>query len=68
MAFSEPEKEYAWKSEFMKKAGQTMQWYLLLDVVKCGLIGYCAWKTYKTNGAWLKININFLTEKLSNLK
>ena len=68
MTFLESGKEYAWKSEFMKKAGKKMQWYLFLDVVKCGIIGYGVWKTYKTNGAWLQTNIIFLTEKLSNLK
>ena len=68
MTFLESEKEYAWKSEFMEKAGQKMQWYLFYDVMKCGIIGYGVWKTYKTNGAWLQTNINFLTEKLSNLK
>ena len=61
----EPPSEYAWKSEFMKGAGKKMQLYLLLDLVKYGVLGYGLWKTYNTNGAWLQAKISFLTEKIS---
>ena len=42
-----------------------MQLYLLLDLVKYGVLGYGLWKTYNTNGAWLQAKISFLTEKIS---
>jgi len=56
--------EYAWKSDFMHRAGQKMNAYLLLDLVKCGLIGFGVWKTYKTNGEWLHTKMNFLIERI----
>ena len=40
-----------------------MNAYLLLDLVKCGLIGYGVWKTYKTNGEWLQTKMNFLIDR-----
>merc|ERR1711990_1089318 len=52
--------EYAWKSKFMQRAGNNLNWYLFLDLVKCGIIGYGVWKTYKTNGSWLQTKIAFL--------
>ena len=56
------------KSELMTKAGKNLQWYLLLDVVKCGIVGYSVWQVYKTNESWLQTKISFLTEKISFLK
>ena len=52
----------------MKKAGKNLQWYLLLDVMKCGIVGYGVWQVYKTNGSWLQTKISFMTEKVSFLK
>ena len=59
------EKEYAMKSDFMKQSLKSLQKYIILDLVKCGVIGYFAWVTYKTNGEWVKqtfldITDNFL--------
>ena len=68
MIFSKPIKEYAWKSKFMQRAGNNLHWYLFLDLVKCGIIGYGVWKTYKTSGSWLQTKISFLTEKVFFLK
>lgn len=58
--------EYAWKSDLMIRASKKMQMYLLLDLVKCGLVGYGVWKTYQTSGEWLTTKISFLTERISS--
>ena len=49
----------------MTRAGRTMQINILIQIIKCGLVGYGVWKTYKTNGEWLQTKFNFLTGKLS---
>ena len=33
------EKEYAMKSDFMKRSLKSLQKYIILDLVRCGIIG-----------------------------
>ena len=49
------QKEYWIKSDFMQRSLQSLQKYIILDLIKCGVIGYLAWKMYKTNGNWFTI-------------
>ena len=50
-------KEYAMKSDFMKRSLKTLQKNIILGVIKCGIIGYLAWRAYETNGEWLKLKL-----------
>jgi len=52
------------QSRLMKNAKNTMMKYLVLDLVKISIFGYCAYKTYCTNGKWLQTKISFISEKI----
>jgi len=58
-------KKHLHQSLLMKNAKYTMLKYLVLDVVKISLVGYCAYKTYQTNGKWLQTKIDFISEKFN---
>ena len=39
----------------MQRSLKSLQKYIILDLIKCGVIGYFAWKMYKTDGNWFTI-------------
>ena len=41
------EKEYAMKSDFMKRSLKSLQKYIILDLVRCGIIGMLHGKLIK---------------------
>ena len=41
--------EYVFKSDFMKRSLKKVKTYIILDLFKCGIFVYVAWKFYKSN-------------------
>jgi len=60
-------KKYFLEAPLFQNAGNTMMKYFALDVVKISIFGYCAYKTYQTNGEWLQTKIDFVSQKIAPL-
>jgi len=59
--------KYFLEQPLFKKAGNTMMMYLAADLVKISLLGYCAYKTYQTNGQWLQTKLDFVSQNIKPL-